>query len=277
MKINLVSDMHLNFQDITMPGGDILIMAGDIMEAGHLRKADNARENTFLADRYRRFINEELVKYKRVIYVAGNHEHYSNSYDDTHDRLKRELPDHVHFLEAESVQIEDVHFFGGTFWTCMNKGDPISMNHLKQAMNDFSGAIKFGSGVKVNTLYGSSYYTNKFTPAYAKGIFHETVEKLKQFVEGLPNEKIVVVSHHAPSPQSVDEYYKHDYHMNAGYHSYLDDFIMDHPQIKAWVHGHMHDPVDYMIGTTRVLSNPRGYAGYETQANLFDPGFSFEV
>jgi hypothetical protein len=39
----------------------------------------------------------------------------------------------------------------------------------------------------------------------------------------------------------------------------------------------MHNPVDYMMGSTRVLANPRGYVGYETIANTFDPGFSFEV
>lgn len=277
MKINLISDCHINFEDLMLPGGDVLVMAGDIMEAGHLRKADNAKENTFLADRYRRFCNEELIKYKHVIYVAGNHEHYNNSYDDTHSRLRRELPDNVHFLEAESVQIEDVHFFGGTFWTDMNKGDPITISVLKQGMADFSGAIKFGHGVKVETAWGDAYYTNRFTPQYAKGVFHETVEKLKQFVEAHPNDKIVVVSHHAPSPQSINEYYKNDFHMNGGYHSHLDNFIMDHPQIKTWVHGHMHDAVDYMIGTTRVLSNPRGYKGYEPQADTFDPSFSFEV
>jgi hypothetical protein len=65
--------------------------------------------------------------------------------------------------------------------------------------------------------------------------------------------------------------------MNGAYSSSLDDFIMDHPQIKTWVHGHMHDAVDYMIGTTRLLSNPRGYKGYEEQADVFDPGFYFEV
>lgn len=276
MKINLVSDMHINFQDIVLPGGDILIMAGDIMEAGHLRRADNAKKDTFLADRYRRFLNEELIKYRKVIYICGNHEHYNNSYEDTHPRLLRELPDNVHLLEAESIQIDDVHFFAGTFWTCMNKGDPISMQVIKQGMYDFK-CIKHGPSIKVDTNYGDSYYTNSFSPAYAKGIFHETVEKLKQFLKDKENEKVVVVSHHAPSPQSVHEHYKKDFHMNGGYHSYLDDFIMDHPQIKYWVHGHMHDPVDYMIGETRVLSNPRGYAGYETQANIFDPNFSFEV
>jgi hypothetical protein len=39
----------------------------------------------------------------------------------------------------------------------------------------------------------------------------------------------------------------------------------------------MHNASDYMIGSTRVVTNPRGYAGYETIADTFDPGFSFEV
>ena len=80
MDVNLISDIHLNFADLTLPGGDVLILAGDAMEAGHLRKADNDKKNTFLADRYRRFINEELIKYRKVIMIAGNHEHYGNQY-----------------------------------------------------------------------------------------------------------------------------------------------------------------------------------------------------
>lgn len=276
MKINLISDIHLNFEDLTLPGGDIMIIAGDAMEAGHLRLADNAHKNTFLADRYRRFINEELIKYRHVIYIAGNHEHYNNSYGDTHDRLKRELPANVHFLEAEGIQIDDVHFFGGTFWTDMNKGDPISMQVIKQSMADFS-VIKHGDGIQVATMYGDSYWTNKFTPAYAAGIFRETVGKLKDFLDEHKDDKVVVVSHHAPSPLSINERYKDDFHMNFGYHSNLTEFIMDHPQIKVWCHGHMHDPVDYMINGTRVLSNPRGYAGWEEQADIFTPHFDFEV
>jgi Icc-related predicted phosphoesterase len=150
------------------------------------------------------------------------------------------------------------------------------MQVVKQGMADFS-LIKFGDGIRIDTMYGDSYYTNKFTPGYAAGVFHETMGKLKDFLDAHVNDKVVVVSHHAPSPLSINEQYKDDYHMNFGYHSNLTEFIMDHPQIKTWVHGHMHDPVDYMIDGTRVLSNPRGYYGYETQATIFDPGFSFEV
>jgi Icc-related predicted phosphoesterase len=276
MKINLISDCHINFEDLTLPGGDVLIMAGDIMEAGHLRQADNAKKNTFIADRYRRFCNEELIKYRKVLYVCGNHEHYHNSYEDTFPRLRRELPANTQLLEAESVQIDDVHFFAGTFWTDMNKRNPLTMEIVKQGMADFH-VIKHGDSIKVETNYGDAYYTNKFSPAYVAGIYDDTVSKLKDFLDEHATDKVVVISHHAPSPSSVNDRYKDDHHMNFGYHGNLTHFILDHPQIKTWVHGHMHDPVDYRIGSTRILSNPRGYAGYEEQAEIFDPGFYFEV
>jgi Icc-related predicted phosphoesterase len=276
MKINLVSDMHLNFADIELPGGDVLIMAGDIMEAGHFRRADNAKKDTFLADRYRRFLAEEMPKYRKVIYVMGNHEHYNNSYDDTPDRLRRELPDNVYFLEQEGVQIDDVWFFGATFWTDMNRGNPTSMQVIKQSMSDFR-VIKFGHGIKMDSLYGDSYYTNSFTPAYAASVFKDTVNKLRVFLDEHKDDKVVVVSHHAPSSLSIDPVYKDDHHMNGAYYSDLSELILDNPQIKTWVHGHMHNQSDYMIGDTRVVTNPRGYMGYETIANTFDPGFSFEV
>ena len=38
----------------------------------------------------------------------------------------------------------------------------------------------------------------------------------------------------------------------------------------------MHDPVDYMIGTTRVISNPRGYIPYEA-GNGFNLLFDVEI
>jgi hypothetical protein len=38
----------------------------------------------------------------------------------------------------------------------------------------------------------------------------------------------------------------------------------------------MHDPVDYMIGDTRIISNPRGYLPFEA-GNGFDVNFKFEI
>jgi Icc-related predicted phosphoesterase len=88
--------------------------------------------------------------------------------------------------------------------------------------------------------------------------------------------KVVVVGHHAPSNQSIKPKYRDDAIMNGAYSSDLSEFILDHPKIKFWIHGHTHDVFDYMIGPTRVLCNPRGYFGYEQRAYEFKLKY-FEV
>jgi hypothetical protein len=51
--------------------------------------------------------------------------------------------------------------------------------------------------------------------------------------------------------------------MNGGYASDVSEDILDNENIKYWVHGHIHDPVDYEVGNCRVMSNPKGYAGWD--------------
>ena len=77
-------------------------------------------------------------------------------------------------------------------------------------------------------------------------------------------------SHHAPSKQSTKPQYERDVIVNGAYSSELTEFILDNPQIKLWTHGHTHDVFDYMIGSTRILCNPRGYDGYEDRADDFE-------
>jgi hypothetical protein len=51
----------------------------------------------------------------------------------------------------------------------------------------------------------------------------------------------------------------------------MDGFILDHPEICLWTHGHTHEDFDYHIGSTRVVCNPRGYVGYEARADTWQP------
>ena len=87
-----------------------------------------------------------------------------------------------------------------------------------------------------------------------------------------PCGKIVVVGHHAPSKQSTHPRYKgpKEQLINGAYSSDLSEFILDRPQIKLWTHGHTHEPFDYMVGSTRVFANPRGYINYEDLADSFE-------
>jgi hypothetical protein len=217
-------------------------------------------------DRAQRFFHEECTKYRHVIYVMGNHEHYHGRYDKTVHELKTIVPDNVIVMENESIEIDGVLFLGASLWTDCNRGDPMTIQVLKNSMNDYRAI------------------TNKAGHIYRKLIPQDTMEthmRTKEFfsneIEKHPGKDVVVCTHHAPSYKSVHEHYAHDTHMNGGYASDLSEFILDRPQIKFWTHGHMHDPVNYMIGECNVICNPRGYRGYETQANIFDPRIGFDI
>ena len=84
----------------------------------------------------------------------------------------------------------------------------------------------------------------------------------------------VVVTHHAPHADSVPVRYAQEL-TSAAFASDLSPLL---GQATLWVHGHMHDAVDFARQGSRVLANPRGYSraigGFENAA--FDPGFVVE-
>ena len=84
----------------------------------------------------------------------------------------------------------------------------------------------------------------------------------------------MVLGHHAPSHKSIHPKYQNQDVMNHAFVNRLDEYIIDHPQIKLWVHGHVHDCWDYMIGDTRIVCNPRGYPG---ETNGFNPNLIVEI
>ena len=81
----------------------------------------------------------------------------------------------------------------------------------------------------------------------------------------------VIVSHHAPSYLSVAEQYKTS-GLNYCFATELFDDIVNMPKPpKLWIHGHMHNRSDYMIGDTRVICHPRGYPGENTWYKNYEP------
>jgi Icc-related predicted phosphoesterase len=268
MKINVISDLHIDFADLTLPGGDVLILSGDICEARHLKKEMYNPDAVLLnherqdqrPDRYYRFFEEECSKYRETVMVMGNHEHYGFHYHKTYLHLQQNLPDHVTLLENQTHTIDDVVFVGCSLWTDMNRGDPLTEWHCGRSMNDYRSITMFNQAK-------SAYH--RLTVERTVADHHASRQFIADTVEADASKKYVVVTHHAPSFASVAEQYRSDTLMNGAYASDLTDFILDHPQIKLWTHGHMHNVNDYVIGSTRVVCNPRGYNGYESRADLF--------
>ena len=270
MIVHLVSDLHLEFGYQELPGGDVLILAGDICEAKTLRKEFH---QTKVVDRVPGafkaydFFYSECAKYTKVLYVIGNHEHYHGRFDKTYNELKCMMPENVVLLEKECFEYEGVLFLGATLWTDLNRGDPITVYTMKGFMNDYK---------VVQNFYADKGLYYKLTPEHTFEEHRKTKEYFKFMLEEKRDMPVVVITHMAPSFASVNEKFKHESTTNGGYASEMSEFILDHPNIKVWVHGHMHDPVDYKIGDTRVLANPRGYTPWE-DGNGFEPGLYFEV
>jgi len=275
MRVNVISDLHLEFGDLELPGGDVLILSGDVCESRTLRKYKYDPVNLLgegpngkRLDRAARFFNEEVTKYRRCIYVMGNHEHYHGKFHKTWHELIAEVPDNVEVLEQQHTEIDGVLFLGATLWTSCNKGDPMTHMVLKNGMNDYR-AITYHD--RVRNVY------RKLNPEDTQAEYSRTMQYFRTICELNRDKKIVICTHHAPSFQSVHEHYRHEREMNGGYASDLTEFILDNENILFWTHGHMHDPSDYMIGQCRVIANPRGYLGYESGANTFDPTVGFDM
>lgn len=201
----------------------------------------------------------------------GNHEHYHGDFGKTEmilrDMLASEMLSNVYLLEKQTKIIDDVMFVGATLWTDFNRGDPLTLRHASAGMNDFRG-------VK-NSITGTAGGIWKFIPEHALQDHERALEYVRTVLanrrEQAGTEKVVVVGHHSPSELSVHAKYKDDYLINGAYRSNLEEFILDHPEIVLWTHGHTHEDFDYEIGSTRVVCNPRGYVGHEARADSWRP------
>ncbi len=97
----------------------------------------------------------------------------------------------------------------------------------------------------------------KILPSYTV-VWHEKSKKwIQNEVENNKGDKIVIITHHALSINSVLVELRND-HISASYSSNMDEFVSN-INADLWVHGHIHTKCDYYIGRTRIVCNPRGY------------------
>ena len=261
-RVKCVSDLHLEAceQGFGIPDlgeGDILILGGDILCARHFKK-DGPLHKV-----YDDFLQKCVKNFDEVLYINGNHEFYSSHYDTTFNVLKEHLPKSIHLMENSVVKIKDIVFLGATLWTDFRNENPLEMMEASRFLNDYK-TIRIGSNYR------------KLNPDDTLG-FHK---KSKQFLlDTLPmfeNQKVWVLSHHAPSYQSIHPKYRSFGIANGAYVSNLEDLILNNPQIKYWSHGHTHESFRYRINECEVICNPRGYFPTEINPN-FNPNFEVEI
>ena len=271
MKIAVCSDLHLEFGDLELKNtesADVLVLGGDIFIAAELQDFmyDDSGVITVTAtararaERYVNFVSRCAERFPHVILIMGNHEHYHGDFATSAKTIRQafEPLSNVYFLDKEVRIINGILFYGGTLWTDMNSQDPNTMHRIRMMMNDF------------NCIRNTSEEGKKvFMPEDAVEDHYEFKRGLDAVLEQHPDLPVVVCGHHAPSKASTHPRYRSEWLMNGAYSTNLDNYILDRRQIKLWTHGHTHEDFDYMIGTTRVVCNPRGYDGYESKADSF--------
>lgn len=227
--IQVFSDVHFEFHE---DAGAAFVAALDpkgvdvLVVAGDLSNAAGLEKA----------LAKVCARYPRVVFVSGNHEAYGAAPKDVVQIRERVSARHanLHWLEREIVEIGGVRFIGTTLWFPR----PNDVLGLKHRLNDYSQILGFEPWV---------YEQNCLAV---------------EFLQHHLREGDVVVTHHLPSFRSVHPKYAGS-PLNFGFVCDVEDLIVER-EPKLWFHGHSHESVDYRIGRTRVVCNPFGYAGYET-------------
>lgn len=252
MKILTYSDLHFEFGHHWLPpkdmDGDLMILAGDI-----------------ISFKDHRLLSRLLTDWnKPVIYVAGNHEYYTQRpMNEENETFKTWLAKHhpnVFLLLDEAITINGINFFGGTMWTDFNDADPNAMKTAQSQMNDFR-LIRHSAGKILQ-------------PMDTVTMHHQFVTKLLAWFQLELKGPRVVVSHHAPVINPNTKYPNSP--LMPAFNSLDMIDIIEHYQPSLWVYGHTHECDDQMIGQTRIISNQLGYPkkpdGFEC-ANFKTEGF----
>ncbi|ROI00217.1 metallophosphoesterase [Chryseobacterium daecheongense] len=248
MKIQIISDLHQEFgyTDLNFDRSDVVVLAGDVN----------------LGTKGVEWIKSKIPD-KPVLYVLGNHEYYKGSYPKTLNKIKEAaIGSNVIVLEDNFIDLDGIRFHGTTLWTDFSIfGDPMQYGMICQsAMNDYKKIKRDPSYSKMRTI--DIFKIHQLSRIWLK----ESLTHSKDL-------KNIVITHHAPSIQSVPEHFKND-PVTSAYASNLEDFIVEH-QPLYWIHGHIHTPCRYKIGKTEIICNPHGYI--DEKYNGYDKELIVEV
>ena len=177
--------------------------------------------------------------YPVVIFVAGNHEFYLGSPDALRDRLEQAQQRHpnLHWLENDTITLGSQRFVGTTLWF----PGTAAARALRGMLNDYNSILDFEPWV------------------------YDQHSRAVSFLERTIIPTDVVITHHAPSTRSIAPQYVGS-PINVYFACDLDRLLNRGPRL--WIHGHMHDSLDYKIRKTRVICNPFGYAGAGVNAGF---------
>lgn len=257
VKLYVVSDLHFEASPswdfpLALPTFDVAVIAGDL--------------DCPLERAVERIATTRCFSGKPVILVPGNHEFDGSIFQDalaSGAERAAAIPG-VHLLHRRAAIVAGVRFIGATLWTDYEFGGNTRANMIRagQEMPDHK-AIRYRE---------AGGHISRFMPWHTRRE-HKLDRAFIEHELSLPHEgPTVVVTHHLPSARSIATRFLGS-PLNPAFASNLDDLIEAY-RPTLWVHGHSHHAVDYRIGQTRIIGNPKGYGPVQGQPRTDNPGFS---
>lgn len=246
MKIAFASDLHADFAQIRVDWSkveaDVLVIGGD---------SGNTIGTTV------KTITKAAKHFRYVVFVDGNHEHYSNApqrrtVEQTIDRIRAQVPENAFMLghHQPHVEIDGVHFVGCNGWYSFDcVGDPIANRLMwRERMND-------NRWIGFDEIPQAMPWDRAVDDAY---LMWETIGAIKH--DGKP---IVALTHTAPhrdmvhwSATNIEWNASNALYVNSHMQRALDDHV---GSITVWYNGHTHVRSERTINGVYHIANPRGY------------------
>lgn len=136
MQITTLSDTHGLHHQLLLPGGDLLIHAGDVCNRGSQEEAAN-------------FINWfEKQPYTYKIFIAGNHDFFFENF--TQQEIQDILPKNIFYLNDTGIEIDGINIWGSPItpefhnWAFNRKRGEEMNNHWQLIPNNTDILITHG-------------------------------------------------------------------------------------------------------------------------------------
>lgn len=224
---------------------EICIVAGDVANFGNKGKVITE------------ILSALCMRFKEVIFVPGNHEYYGTKLNVMESKVKEAMAHFGNFIllqNADYIERDGVRIIGATMWSDTSE----IQYEASTYMNDYQ-CIRYGTEEEP--------WKHKLTPVETTRIHKEHVRLINEAIKS-HNGASIVITHHAPSYQSVSP----EFEGSSVNPAYATDIELDEwPYV--WIHGHIHSRSDYYIYNCNVLCNPGGYAGESTGFGQTDNSF----
>ncbi|KZT67410.1 Ser/Thr protein phosphatase superfamily protein [Daedalea quercina L-15889] len=248
--IQLLSDIHLEMERRHKPfyqydfasAADNLALLGDI---GWTRD-----------ERMFRWLEVQLSRFKRIFFIAGNHEPYMSTLEESTRSIesfaRRAAVAHAADPEAKGEFIflnrtrydlsPSVTILGCTLWSAL---DPANMDILLWSLNDFKRIDNFNPATYTKSHRADLAWLRR---------------SLMEIRAREPGRRVVVFTHHAPTVEDTSDPRYAGGPSNSAFATELStEADIWAPPLVLWAFGHTHWSCDFERRGVRVVSNQRGY------------------